>query len=425
MKERVKKSLLISLMFVLAFSGWLVGCSSDADDKNTVTFWHALTGKDKEAIETIVKKFEKKSPKIKVKIVYVARQGEGQNDKLLAAVAGGRPPDVAYFDRFEIGSWAAQGSLTDLTDRVKKDNYDLKQYYPFAIEEATYKGRIYGLPFDTDSRLLFYNKELFKKAGIKEPPKTIVELEEVAEKLTVKEGNRYKQIGFVPWYSQGWLYTWGWAFGGDFYDPKTGKVTANHPKVVEALQWEADFAKKFDIQNITAFTDAAGTANIDPFAAGKFAMMVDGPFRVPNIEKFNPNLDYGVAPIPTPTGKNHATWSGGWSFVIPKGAKNVDGAWEFIKYAAGPEGQRIYTEKTGNFAAIDSINQELYANDPIFGEFLKALPTAHHRPVIPQGSLLWNELAKAVDAAIRGKGKPQDLLNQVTDKVNRELEKNK
>ncbi|GIP35385.1 ABC transporter substrate-binding protein [Paenibacillus sp. J2TS4] len=427
-----------SLLSVLAIAGALAACSSQQAEKpgdpapgksegqtTTITFWHGTTDTEKDGLDKIMKAFNEQNPDIKVEATYIAQQGQGQNEKLLAAIAGGNPPDVAFFDRFEIGSWAARGSLTDLTDRANADNIDSFDYYPFAKDEATYKDRLYGLPMDTDSRLLFYNKDQFKEVGLdpENPPKTIKELEEAAEKLTKKEGRRFERIGFIPWYDQGWIYTWGWSFGGDFYDKNSGKVTAEDPQVVESLQWMVDFAKKYNIEDVAAFTDSAGSAAENPFLTGQLSMTVSGPWRTSGIKLYKPDLNYGVAPIPTPTGDNFTTWAGGWSFIIPKGAKNEDAAWEFIKFAAGKEGQKIYSETTGNLASIKSVNDELHKDDPIMKPFKDILPNAHHRPVISAGSLLWNELARARDMAIHEKGTPQELLEAVSKKVNDEINK--
>lgn len=425
------KKLRCTFIFLSFLSLIFAGCSnsqtgSNESKKTTVTFWHPMTDITGEAVKEVVKAFEKKHPDIKINSVYIANQGEGQNEKLLTAIAGGNPPDAAYFDRFEIASWADQGSLTDLTELAEKDGISKEKYYPFAWDEAVYNGKLYGIPTTTDSRLLFYNKEHFRKAGLdpENPPKTIQELEDAAEKLTIKKGRRFERIGFIPWYGQGWLYTWGWAFGGEFYDPKTGKVTANHPKIVEALQWETDFAKKYDVEDIAGFTDSQGTGAMDPFISGQLSMQVSGPFSISSIEKFNPEMDYGVTPIPTPSGTNFTTWSGGWSVVIPKGAKNVEAAWEFVKFFGSEEGQKIFSKIAKDFSVIDSVNEELgYKKDPILKEFIDILPKSRHRPNISEGSLLWNELADAVENSTRGNGTPKENLDKVTDKVNKALSK--
>lgn len=421
---------LLFIFGILLISVFLAGCSSDnANQKNSdqiiVKFWHSHTNKGLDAVNAVIARFEELNPDIKIESTYVANQGEGQNEKLLAAIAGNNPPDVAYFDRFEIGSWAHQGSLEDLTEMVESSNIDKAKYYPFAWDEATYEGRIYGLPITTDSRLVYFNKDHFEEVGLdpNNPPKTIAELEEAAEKLMIKDGRRFERVGFIPWYAQGWLYTWGWSFGGEFYDPDTKKVTANDPKIVEALEWEVEFAKKYNVEDIASFTDSQGSEAMDPFLTGQISMKVSGPWEIPNIKKFKPDLNYGVFPVPTPTGTNHTTWSGGWSVVMPKGAQNKEAAFKFMEFFASEEGQKIFSEIIGDFSVIDSVNEELgYKDDPITAEFINILPSSRHRPVIKEGSLLWNELAAAVENAIRENGTPKELLDKVTEKVNKTLE---
>lgn len=393
----------------------------------TITLWHGLTGKiDLENFEKVIKAFEEKNPGIKIKAVYT-ESNEGADQKLLTAVAGGNPPDIAYFDRFKVGSWAAQGSLTDVSDMAETAGITKDSYYPFAWDESSYDDKLYAIPTGTDSRLLYYNKDHFKAAGLdpENPPKTIAELEAAAEKLTVKDGKRFKQVGFIPWYSQGWLYGWGWSYGGEFYDASTKQVTANDPKIVEALQWMTDFAKKYNVEDIAGFTSSMGKEAMDPFLTGQISMKVDGNWTVASIKKFKPDLNFGVTPIPTPTGDNFTTWSGGMSFVIPKNAKNVNEAWKFLEFMGKEEGQYLFNSNSG-MSVIDSVNDKFgYKDDPILSEFVKILPVSRNRPVIPEGQLLWNELVSATENSTRGKGTPKENLDKAAAAVNKALEKYK
>ncbi|UPK45440.1 ABC transporter substrate-binding protein [Paenibacillus pabuli] len=429
--RRSKKIAFPILVCFLAMSLLVTACSTKGDSSDsagegntTVTMWHGLTSIDLDNLNKVVKAFEEKNPTIKMKLVYT-ESSEGSDQKLLTAVAGGNPPDVALFDRFKVGTWAAQGSLTDLSSMAEESGIRKEMYYPFAWEESSYQGKLYAMPMDTDSRLLFYNKDHFKEVGLdpNKPPQTIAELEAAAEKLTIKEGKRFKRIGFIPWYSQGWLYTWGWAFGGEFQDAATGKITANDPKVVEALQWMTDFGKKYNVEDIAGFTSAAGTEEMDPFISGQVSMKISGNFTVKGIEKFKPDLNYGVAPIPTPTGTDFTTWSGGGSAIIPKGAKNVAAAWKFLEFLGKEEGQTLLNADS-QISVIDSVNDKYgYKDDPIMKEFINILPNSHNRPVIPEGQLLWNELASATEKATRGNGTPKENLDRVTETVNKALEK--
>lgn len=429
--RRSKKFAFPILVYFLAMSLLVTACSTKGDSSDqagegetTVTMWHGLTSIDLDNLNKVVKAFEEKNPTIKMKLVYT-ESSEGSDQKLLTAVAGGNPPDVALFDRFKVGTWAAQDSLTDLSSMAAESGILKEMYYPFAWEESSYQGKLYAMLMDTDSRLLFYNKDHFKEVGLdpNKPPQTIAELEAASEKLTIKEGKRFKRIGFIPWYSQGWLYTWGWAFGGEFQDAATGKITANDPKVVEALQWMTDFGKKYNVEDIAGFTSAAGTEEMDPFISGQVSMKISGNFTVKGIEKFKPDLNYGVAPIPTPTGTNFTTWSGGGSAIIPKGAKNVAAAWKFLEFLGKEEGQTLLNADS-QISVIDSVNDKYgYKDDPIMKEFINILPNSHNRPVIPEGQLLWNELASATEKATRGNGTPKENLDRVTETINKALEK--
>ncbi|MBS4178186.1 ABC transporter substrate-binding protein [Lederbergia citrea] len=439
MNRKVKRFAQLSVILILTFSLFLAGCSSKektSGGKNSgseggqkeFTLWHGSTGIGLEALKALVESFEKAHPDIKVKMVYT-EANEGADQKLLTSIAGGNPPDVATFDRFKVGTYAAQGSLTDLTEMAEADGITEDRYYPYAWQEANYDGKLFAIPYSTDARLLYYNKDHFKEVGLdpENPPKTIAELEEAAEKLTIKEGKRFKRIGLIPWYSQGWLYSWGWSFGGEFYNKDTGEITANDPKIVEALQWMTDFGKKYNVEDISGFESAAGSDALDPFISGQLSMKVDGNWTVTGINKYKPDLNFGVTPIPTPTGTDFTTWSGGHALIIPKGAKNVETAWQFLKYFGSPEGAMAYYSKLeGDFSVQPAVNEELgRSNNPILKQFVDILPNSNHRPVITEGQLLWNELASATENSTRGKGTPQENLDKVTEAVNKALKEKK
>lgn len=420
------------LAFLLITAVALAGCSSDndkgskdVDDGRTrISFWHPMDSETGDAMEGVIELFEEEHPDIKVEATYIAQSGEGQNEKLLTAIAGGNPPDVAYFDRFEVASWAAQGSLEDLTELAENDGVTQDLYYPYTWDEAVYDDKLYALPTTTDARLVYYNKDHFEEVGLDpdNPPTTIEELEEAADKLMIKDGKKIERIGFIPWYGQGWFYGWGWAFGGDFYNAETQTVTADDPKNIEALEWMTNFAEKHNVEEIAGFTDSQGSGAMDPFLTGQISMKVDGNFGVASIEKYKPDLNYGVFPIPTPTGTDHTTWSGGWSVIMPKGAKEKDAAWEFIKFFGSEDGQKIFSEISRDFSAIESVNLELdYDEDPRFKDFIEILPESNSRPVMTQGTLYWNELDTAVENSTRGIGTPAENLEEVNKKVTEAL----
>ncbi|WP_078394137.1 ABC transporter substrate-binding protein [Shouchella patagoniensis] len=417
---------------VLSLSIVVVGCSEEQanttedaieetisiEGRTTVTYWHNHTGRGLEAIEQVASDFNDSQEDVFVQPIYSAST-EGDDQRLLTAIAGGNPPDLAHFDRFKVAQYAAENSLEPLTPFIEEENYDMDIYYDYAVDETTYEEDIYAMPLTTDSRLLFYNKDRFKEVGLdpNDPPQTIKELEHAIDKLSTIEDGRVMELGMVPWTAQGWFYTWGWAFGGDFYDMETGELTVDDPKNIEALEWLVSIADTYDAATVTSFDTAQGSNEMDPFIQGIYSMKVDGPFSISTINQYNPDLNYGVTPVPTPTGDHFTTWSGGTSLIIPKGAKNAKEAWEFMKYLGGEEGQRTYSELNNQMSVIDTVNEEIYGDNEIMKEFIDILPESNARPPIPSGQLLWNELDRAVEYAIHGRGEPRALLEKVARKV--------
>ena len=392
--------------------------------KTDVLYWFPHGGSpDREDIEGSVAKFNEKYPEYNVTGEWIGSSGAGvgMTDALMTAIAGGTPPDVVLFDRFMVGQWAGEGLFTELTDYAKDSGLKGEMYYDFAWQEASLKGKLYAVPFDTDNRALFYNKRLLDEAGIS-PPKTIAELTEAIDKLTIMEGPRFIQIGMVPWFGQGFLYTWAGAFGAQFQDAD-GRITFDDPKAIEALEWMVSIAKKYGMEAITEFATAANAGDLNPFRGEKFAMVISGPWEVAGIKKSVPDLQYGITSVPTPDGSVARTMAGGWSHIVPKGAKNPEGGFRFAKFMSVEEGGVSYGENTTHFMCSIEINNNLswVKSNPLFKVFIDGFPHSFCRPVIAKGQLLWDEQLSAQNNALNGVDTPANLLKALTEKVNKEL----
>jgi len=400
--------------------------------QTTVEWWDSQTGNDEEVTKKMIDTFQQKNPDIKINRTYIAQdQGTQANQKLLTAIAGGNPPDIYKFDRFIVAQFAAQDFLTDLTDLASKAGVKQDDYWPFAWEEANYNGKLYALPYDTDTRALWYNKNIFKEVGLdpEKPPQNTTELADMSAKLMKKDGDKITRFGFNPITDQAWGYTYGFAWKGEFQDPATKKITTANPKVVESMKWLADFAKSIGTDQLDAFVAACAGSNCndanDYFWTGQNAMVVSGDWKVAQAKKYKPDVQYGVVPFPGPDGPApYASWAGGWSWVIPKGAKQTEAAFKVVNWVCGPEGQDMFCKGTYHIPTNKKTAADpFYSADPLHKVFMDLLPVSHTRPPIPAGSLLWDELVKARDAIWHGTTPPEDALKAVDDKVNAELEK--
>src|SRR5579883_3376712 len=407
----------------------IVGLPTPKPDQKVIHYWHNFgAGLAAEVHTKQIRNFLDANPTYAVDVQYVpTTAGTQLSDKLIAAISGGDPPDAARFDRFIVTSWAARGFLTELTDRAKRDGVTEDKFIKEGWLEATWRGKVYAVPFDTDLRGLYYNKKQMEEAGLdpNKPPTTIEELDQMAEKLTKKEGAKYTQMGFIPWVLQGSLYTYGWIFGGEFYDREKDVITLDHPQIIKALEWMVSYAKKYSVDTIDLYAQAFGTNENNPFVAGLVSMASDGDWEVANFNKYmKPEMKdkWDMVYYPkAPGGPDRVTWGGGWSTVVPKGAKEVDGGWAFAKYL-GTDAAALYAIETTHIPvylpAYDDLEKNKDKFDPRWVKFWPLRSVARFRPNLPVGQELWNAQTQAVDLARHGKEEPAAVLQRLNKQVN-------
>ena len=424
------------LLVFLSVLGW---CGS-AISQTQLKFWinSSLNVHEKTAYQKAADEFSQKNPNVKVS-VEVVPGSETDVAKLMTAVRSGAGPDIAVIDRFTVAQRAATGLLVDLTPLIAKEGKDLGQEYSEAPwQEVLYQKKVYALPTNTDARVLFYNKQLLKEAGVDlsefDPAKGPIDpqrFKEIAFKLNKTDSSgAYTRIGFVPWLEQGWGYTWGYAFGGSFFDFANCKVTATDPGVVKGYQFVYDWAKALDPQKARTFVDtywqwpSVGTLPDSqmPFFTGKVAFVISGNWVFSTMKDAAPNLDYGVTYIPAPNGQK-TSWSGGWSVAILQGAKNIEAAYQLLRFVAGEEGQTLLAKEASSLPTMKSLVQrkDLYA--PEYEFFLNLLPVSKSRPPIPVGALYWDKLKEALEAVITNSQTPEAALKTVVDTVQPQMDR--
>jgi multiple sugar transport system substrate-binding protein len=420
--------------------GVLAGCTGKAaggkSQTEKVVFWTSHGPPAGAILESIVNAYNAANPEVPVEFVQVPGS-ETDVTSLMTAVRGGTGPDVYMLDRFTVAQRASDGLLEDLTAELAKLDIGLKEkYLPFAWEETQYRGRTYALPFDTDTRGLFYNKQMLRDAGVdpeelnrKNGPATLEQIREIARKVDTKDGRgNYIKVGFIPQIEQGWHYTWGWVFGGSFADMKAGKVTPTHPGVVAGFQYLYDYNKEMGVQQVQAFISSCNPPGNPPqqhpFITGRLAMMITGDWFINTMRTYGSDVDYDITYIPSvKKGDPPSTWAGGWSCVIPTGSKKKEAAVRFIYWACGAGGQRIYTKDSGRCPTLLSISNDesIYTEKQSY--FREALSFAKSRPPLPVGALYWDTLSTAQDMVVRNVKTPLEALKQAEEQTQPQLDK--
>ncbi|MCC5480301.1 ABC transporter substrate-binding protein [Streptomyces sp. NPDC059680] len=316
------------------------GATDDASKDTTINFWHAWSAPNEvQAVKSLVAGFEKAHPNIHVNIV-----GNMTDDKINQALRSGgdRAPDViSSFTTNNVGKFCSSGALVDLNPFFRKSGIDPGKTFPKPMNEYTqFDGNRCTAPLLGDAYGLYYNKTAFQKAGIANPPKTWSEFEADAKKLTITQGDGYKQLGFMPDY-HGWETTTEHYFAqfSPTYFGKDGKSdVATDPAFEKGFALQKRLVDELGgFQKLERFRSTLGDewGPKHPFHTGQVAMQLDGEWRLGMAEQAKPKFEIGVAPLPVPDdqaaqyGKGYIT---GTIAGIAATSHKQNAAWEFVKY---------------------------------------------------------------------------------------------
>ncbi len=402
------------------------------DGKIHIQYWF-LTGQ-KEQTPFTVQKFNSMQDSIVVEPVAIP--WTEHEKKVLTAILSGNPPDVMT-QISPLPQWASRMALFPIDELITRDHFDTTVFFPALWQEMKWQGRIFGLPSSTASYALFYNKRLFRAAGLdpERPPKTWDQVQQYARKLVRydAQGN-ITQMGYIPEYGtlpgHGDLPTaivQAWQLGAKFLSEDGTRVSLTGTPVVQALEWVVRFYDDYDLQKVTAFIAGFGYADQHAFVSGKVAMMMLSHNYLDFVERYGPDMEYGVAIIPSFPGKPSASSSGSWWLGIPRGAKHPQAAWEFMKFVTSREIQleEVKWQDEPLFPA-----NRLAATDPSFATdsttkiFVKQMEVAHSPAVVPLvHGVFWREFLGARERAVKRLQTPLAALQQAERIVQAELDK--
>ena len=299
-----------------------------AQTQTPVTFWTTFTEPDLGHLQAITDQFNAENADVLVTLVQIPPAEVTDVSKLVTAVRGGEGPDVYQMDRFIVAQYAAAGALTDLS-AVAGDGVDpLEGYLPFARAEASYEEKPYAIPFDTDTRALYYNKTMLTEAGADlaefdwaNGPVTWDRVAEIATALNVKGSNgQYSASASCRGSTRVALYL-RLFLGRQFLRRRRCQVTPNNEQVVAAFQWVYDYCAAQGPQELQAFAGDSKTPGFPPqenyFNTGTTAFQITGDWHLRQMVQYAPEIEYGMTYIPVPAaGDEPSTWAGGWSLVV-------------------------------------------------------------------------------------------------------------
>lgn len=317
-----------------------------------ISFWASIGGKNGEILQGMVDTFNQSQNEVKVIYEFQGAYTEAEQ-KLLAALAAGQVPGLVMLEISRIPGFAYNNALEPLDDYAAgPDGIDLNDFVPALLNESRINGKLYSLPQSRSMPVFYYNKDLFKEAGLDDSraPANWEELRKAAIALTKADGSQVGfglQIGNPWWYFQAGVE----CYGGDVSRIEGGqcKPTFNEAKAVEALQWWYDLvyvdkaAKIYPGQGLTTWEQLQAD-----FISGKVGMMYITTGWMGNIEANSP-FRVGVGMLAEgPTGIRKAP-TGGNGLVIPaaNSPEKKQAAWKFLKWISDTKQTAYWAMKTG------------------------------------------------------------------------------
>jgi arabinogalactan oligomer/maltooligosaccharide transport system substrate-binding protein len=392
-------ALLLALSAAAAIAAAMLAATANARSQaTTITFWQTMNDQETVTLKSLVSQFEASHPDIKVNMVTVPFSQHDQ--KFTTAAQAGQAPDVMRADTApDVQGWAAQGLITDLTPLISaKDKADFVQA---AFKGAQYQGKAYAVPQTVDALALFYNRSMFKSAGLKTPPKTLAQLATYCQKFGTGKGIALRGDSY-------WIQPWVWGYGGGLVNMAKKQILIATKKSIAG--WAAYNAL---FHNKCAFPDkdfANDYGNVmTAFKNGQVAMIVNGPWSTADVlsgPAFAHTSNFQVAVLPPGPG-GQGSPIGGASFVISRNSKHVKEAYTFISWLTAAAQQGVFAAKNNLLPShVSAYKLPSVKRNRVIVQFLAQMRKATDRSAGTQGSQLYTDFTPAFQSMLSGKTTP-------------------
>jgi len=351
-----------------------------------IVYWQYFYETKKDTVDTLIGLFEAENPDIKV--TQQTFPYEQYNTKVASSVPSGEGPNVINLYYGWLPKYIDSGYLQPLPESVFSPERIQSEFFSL-VDAAKFNGSYYALPTAVRSLALFWNKDLFKAAGLdpETPPKTVEELIEFAKLLTKtdKQGN-YLQTGFTlelraqlhHWLREVLIRQ----YGGTPYNEDSTQVTYNSQAGYDAFKFFTDLETVEKIGMPNFMTD-----DVTAFKSGMMGMTIDGSFRLGTFDKID-TLNYGVTELPSMNGEKYnfaSFWANGITSFTE--GKELEASLKFLDFLTSETAMSMWLKNVGELPAKKALAvKDEYSNDPKYGPFIKGLEYATATKFIDESS---------------------------------------
>jgi multiple sugar transport system substrate-binding protein len=428
LKKMQGKQILFSLVFF--FILFVVhGCSpkqkeSPSQETTTtvikVAFWGSPD--EIEIITDCLQDWEKAHPLIKIRFEHTPYGS--YETKILTRIAGKVAPDVICTEVNQFVTFATAGVLYDLSSYISKDKeFNIKDFFPEVIDRFTRDKKTYAIPRDTAPfACVFYNKDIFDKAGVSYPADdwNWNDLLEKAKTLTKTDNSgRIEQYGFYGWAWQNFVYGNGGNLVDDVKNPTMCKL--NSPLALEGLQFYADLINKYKVMPTPVALDNLGMGVDYMFASGRLAMFLSGIWETPGLRNYDFRWDVAMFPKNSKGIRRFGT--GGSGYAILESSQHKSEAWEVVKALTAAQAQIQLAHKgLAQPARCDIAKGPDWATHPGLPENKKMLNEAVQYAVYDPFHPRWREIMSryitpALELISNGQESPTSAIGKIIPKI--------
>ena len=382
---------------------------SESAEEVTINFWHhysAQSAENETLMNVLIPKFEEENPGIKVNAV--SHEWADLHQKILISAQSDTLPDVARLDSAWIPEMQEMGILVALDEEMT----DFAEVSGDLLESAMSTTKIgdhyYGLSLNTNTKILFYNVQALADAGL-EVPTTMEEFVSTVTALAGTNENGQQVWGYDEPALSGWnLCPFIWSMGGALTNEEETQASGyiNSPETVAAIEMLAEL---YQASAITGW-NSGDIPMTDGFGTGRYMMLLEGPWKISEMEGAYPDFEYATAEIPAGDGGSVSVLGG--EDISMFNTANKDAAWKFMKFMTSPYAQ----EEMAKCSQIP-VNKEALESDTVtssdFAPFLEAITTAKARPNVPCWSEMDSELSVAVTAVMNGEKTAQEAMDEL------------
>lgn len=401
MKKKVIASMLALSMIAGTSSAVFAAENTTAEmadasevDGTTISFWHSMGGVNGEALDTLVKQFnEENEYGITVDAQYQGEYDDSHN-KLKSAQIGNMGADLVQV--YEIGTrfMIDSGWIVPMQEMIDGDGYDLSQIEPNLAAYYTIDNELYSMPFNSSTPILYYNKDMFEKAGITEVPDSLEGIGEIGQQLLDNGGaGEAMSMGIYGWFFEQLISKQGLEYANNGNGRKEAATAVAFDENGAAKNILTVW-KDLNDKGFAPIVGKGGDAGLADFSAGKSAITLGSTASLKQIlQDVNGKFEVGTAYFPKVSSSDEGGVSiGGASLwaLDNQDPKKLRATWEFIKFLISPESQAYWNAQTGYFPVTVTAQEEetFKQNVAEYPQFQTAIDQLHDSAPEYAGALL-------------------------------------